>query len=109
MQIEESFRDLKSTQFGMGFKYSRTRSKHRFEILLLIASLTHFLLYVIGSLAERKGMTAKFIANTIKNKRVISQVFLAIRIWKKNLVNPLLSYLSKLKLTNFEELSVACF
>lgn len=84
MQIEESFRDLKSTHFGMALKHTRTLCQKRLDILLLIATLTHFILFLMGTIAEQAGWAKDFIANTIKKRRVISQVYLATRLWKKN-------------------------
>ncbi|HBA5410266.1 TPA: transposase [Escherichia coli] len=37
MQIEETFRDLKSPAYGLGLRHSRTSSSERFDIMLLIA------------------------------------------------------------------------
>lgn len=37
MQIEETFRDLKSPSYGLGLRHSRTSSSEHFDIMLLIA------------------------------------------------------------------------
>lgn len=42
MQIEQSFRDLKSHRYGMAFEDSLTRKSGRLSILLLILALTSF-------------------------------------------------------------------
>ncbi|WP_181201778.1 transposase, partial [Escherichia coli] len=34
MQIEETFRDLKSPAYGLGLRHSRTSSSERFDIML---------------------------------------------------------------------------
>lgn len=94
MQIEESFPDLKSHRFGMGLKDTRSRSKGRLDNLLLIAALTHFILCMLGSVAEKDGWHKQFIANTVSLRRVISQVFLAKRLWQKKLIEPLIMALS---------------
>nr|WP_250636848.1 transposase [Pseudoalteromonas rubra] len=39
MQIEESFRDLKSPQYGMGLRHSKSRCPNRLDILLLLSLL----------------------------------------------------------------------
>ncbi|MEA3276262.1 MAG: transposase, partial [Pseudomonadota bacterium] len=44
MQIEESFRDMKSQHFGEGLERSRSNGSARFTVLVLIASLAAFLL-----------------------------------------------------------------
>lgn len=54
MQIEQTFRDLKSTQWGMGLSSSQTRRPNRLATLLLIAALLGFALWLIG-LAVRCG------------------------------------------------------
>jgi len=43
MQIELSFRDLKSHRYGQGFKDSLTRSGGRLQVLLLVGTLASFL------------------------------------------------------------------
>jgi hypothetical protein len=42
MQIEESFRDLKSERFGLGFSANRSTQKNRLGVLLLVACLASF-------------------------------------------------------------------
>jgi hypothetical protein len=39
MQIEETFRDAKSTRFGLSMGHARTGSEHRANVLLLLAML----------------------------------------------------------------------
>ena len=46
MQIEESFRDLKSQHFGEGLERSRFEGSGRFTVLVLIATLAAFLLWL---------------------------------------------------------------
>ena len=55
MQIEQTFRDLKNVQWGMGLSSSQTRKNHRLAILLLIAALLGFALWLIGLAARRNG------------------------------------------------------
>lgn len=64
MQIEENFRDSKSTQLGMGLEVSQSRSAPRLHALLLIATLAAFLLWHIGQLAEAEGLHLRFKATT---------------------------------------------
>jgi hypothetical protein len=44
MQSEESFRDVKSVRFGIGFELNLTRSVDRLQILLLVAMIATFVL-----------------------------------------------------------------
>jgi len=64
MQIEENFRDSKSTQLGMGLEVSQSRSAPRLHALLLIGTLAAFLLWHIGQLAEAEGLHLRFKATT---------------------------------------------
>lgn len=64
MQIEENFRDSKSTQLGMGLEVSQSRSALRLHALLLIGALAAFLLWHIGQLAEAEGLHRRFKATT---------------------------------------------
>lgn len=80
MSIEESFRDCKNEYYGLGLRRSRTRNIERLEVILLIAMLALFALYMIGKAAEIQGYHRQFQANTIKTRRVLSYSFLAMRI-----------------------------
>ena len=64
MQVEENFRDSKSTQLGMGLELSQSRSAPRLHALLLIGTLAAFLLWHIGQLAEAEGLHLRFKATT---------------------------------------------
>ena len=64
MQIEENFRDTKSTEFGMGLWISQSRSALRLHALLLIGTLAAFLLWHIGQLGEAEGWYRRFKATT---------------------------------------------
>jgi hypothetical protein len=60
MQIEETFRDLKSTQWGMGLNSSQTRSPKRLAVLLLIAALLSFALWLIGLAVRESGYCIQY-------------------------------------------------
>jgi hypothetical protein len=64
MQIEENFRDSKSTELGMGLEVSQSRSAPRLHALLLIGTLAAFQLWHIGQLAEAEGLHLRFKATT---------------------------------------------
>lgn len=76
MQIEQSFRDTKDIRHSCGLNLHRTRSAERLNILLLIASLALFVLWLIGRTAEAKNLHYRFQANTYRDRRVLSFVFL---------------------------------
>jgi hypothetical protein len=48
MQIEQSFRDLKSTRYGAAFELSLTRSARRLAVLLLLLALATFVAWLAG-------------------------------------------------------------
>lgn len=60
MQIEQTFRDLKSTQWGMGLTSSQTRHPKRLATLLLIAVLLGFALWIIGLAVRRSGFCIQY-------------------------------------------------
>jgi hypothetical protein len=76
MQIEESFRDIKSHQFGLGARNIRTRCIFRWGIKMLLAAIVQITLWVIGIIGHSKGFQRKFQANTVKDKKVFSYFYL---------------------------------
>ena len=80
MQIEESFRDLKSERFGLGFSASRTTQKNRLGILLLVACLASFVLRLIGEVGKAKQMEFQFQSNTRRSRPVLSVISLALQL-----------------------------
>ena len=72
MQIEEAFRDLKSTAYGLALRHNRTRCVKRLDILLLIALLADILSWWNGLIATQAKWHYHFQANTIKHRRVLS-------------------------------------
>ena len=76
MQIEENFRDVKSQHFGEGLECSRSRGVGRFTVLVLIASLAAFVLWLLGTVAERGGLE-RWLHPGNGKRRVYSRLFLA--------------------------------
>lgn len=72
MQIEEGFRDVKSLRFGFAFDLHRTRCPRRIEILLLIAALACYALYLVGLQAKTTGRSYRFQSNSVRQKTVLS-------------------------------------
>ncbi len=72
MQIEEGFRDVKSLRFGFAFDLHRTRCPRRIEILLLIAALACYALYLAGLQAKTTGRSYRFQSNSVRQKTVLS-------------------------------------
>lgn len=80
MQIEEGFRDLKSTKYGFGFEHVNTQHIYRLNIFFLIAMIASFLAWIIGWIAEKLNIQAKYQANSVKNTRILSLFYLGVRI-----------------------------
>jgi hypothetical protein len=75
MQIEASFRDMKSQHFGVGLECSRSQGVGRLRVLVLIASLAAFLLWLLGTAAERSGLHRKLYPSN-GERRVYSKLFI---------------------------------
>lgn len=56
MQIEESFRDLKSHRYGMGFEDSQTRCSKRLSVLFLLNMLAGFAAWLFVQGLKRTSM-----------------------------------------------------
>lgn len=72
MQIEESFRDVKSHQFGLAGRYARTSSVHRWGVKMLLAAIVQITYWVIGVIAHSQNKQKYFQANTVKDKKIFS-------------------------------------
>jgi hypothetical protein len=83
MQVEESFRDLKSERFGLGFNASRSKNSARMGVLLLIGCLASFLLRLIGDVAKAKQLEFQFQSTSRRSRPVLSVVTLALHILRK--------------------------
>ena len=83
MQIEESFRDLKT---GLNFSESNTRKKSRIEVLLLISIIAQYVLFLLGMTVKLLDKHRRYQANSIKDRNVLSYQFIGLRAFKdKNL------------------------
>lgn len=80
MQIEESFRDLKSERFGLGFSANRSTQQHRLGVLLLVACLASFVLRLIGEAGKARQMEFQFQSNTRRKRPVLSVITLALQL-----------------------------
>lgn len=76
MQIEESFRDIKSHRFGLSLAYHRTASVERLQVLLLIAVLALMVLWLLGMATVLLNKHYQFQANSVRNKRALSVIFI---------------------------------
>lgn len=90
MQIEESFRDLKSHRFGWSFREVRSSSPIRLAALLLLAALAALAVTLIGLAAELAKVHRSYQANT-SARRVLSHFSLGASILRsraKPLIRP---------------------
>ena len=83
MQIEEEFRDTKSTRFGFGLSDSRTKIHARINVLLIINMLASIYCWVIACSAIKKKKHVDYHANSSKKFNVLSAIKLGKRIYKK--------------------------
>ena len=60
MQTEQTFRDLKCPQWGMGLRTSQTKKLHRLANLLLIAALAAYALWLIGLAAKGANVVVQY-------------------------------------------------
>lgn len=89
MEIEESFRDLKSSRFGFGFENSYSKKINRIEILLLVAMLASLVAWLTGLVSEKRNIHYNFQSNTTKNRRVLSLFFLGCQVIKRKIKIPI--------------------
>ena len=84
MKIEHDFRSTKNGKTGLGFNiYGKLDRKHdpkRLAILLLLAALAMYVLWLIGLAAEVKKLQYRFQANSYKDRRALSLIFLGLQI-----------------------------
>jgi hypothetical protein len=73
---EEAFRDLKSQHFGAGLECSRSEGVGRYTVLMLIAALAAWLLWLLGTAAEHADLHRHLHPGNGK-RRVYSRLFLA--------------------------------
>ena len=79
MQIEESFRDLKS---GLRMNACGTRNMKRLEVLLIIVAMAQYLLIWLGLAVKEAGKHWHYQANSIKSRNVLSCQFIGLRAYR---------------------------
>lgn len=105
MQIEESFRDLKSHQFGLCARYIRTKCIHRWGVKMLLAAIVQITYWVIGVIGHSQGMQKIFQANTVKDRKVFSYFTLGKLIIEHDRINEIIFDESNLAQVIQQELS----
>jgi hypothetical protein len=89
MTIESSFRDTKSTEFGLSFTDNKTIDAARYIVWLIMAALASFIAWIVGYAAEKEQLHYAFQANTYRHRRVLSFFYLGCRIITKNIKVPI--------------------
>jgi len=89
MQIEESFRDIKSARYGLGGRNVETRCIYRWGILMLLAAIAQITLWIIGVIGHSQGFQKIFQSNTVKDRKVFSYFYLGQLIVEFNKINEL--------------------
>ncbi len=82
MQIEEGFRDVKSEHLGIGLNLHRSHCPTRIEVLLLIATLANYIIFLTGLTARAAGHEQRFQSNSVKEKHVLSLWRLGLEYWR---------------------------
>lgn len=85
MSIEESFRDTKSSRYGLSMNDNNTIKKQRYIVWLLLAALASFVAWIVGYKAEQLRLHHDFQANSYKHRRVLSFFYLGCQIIRKNI------------------------
>ena len=78
MQVEEGFRDMKSTRFGLGFEQNKSIKLARLSILVLLTTLASLVAILLGMTLVIANKHRRFQANT-ETKRVLSFHTLGLR------------------------------
>jgi hypothetical protein len=76
MQIEQTFRDLKSHRYGWSTRHIRTARPHRIDLLLLIGAIAAIAMHIIGLTIHGSSLARGLQANTERKRNVFSTFFL---------------------------------
>jgi hypothetical protein len=77
MQIEETFRDIKSHRYGWSAEDIRSKNAKRVDVLLLVGAFAAVAMHIIGLAAGASNLQRGFQANTLRSRPVFSTFFLA--------------------------------
>jgi hypothetical protein len=85
MQIEESFRDMKSARYGFALRENMGRAPQRVANLLLLCASARLAQWLVGLVGCQIGLLKGLQANTEKRKPILSVVFVGARLIAKQL------------------------
>ncbi|HZC02687.1 MAG TPA: IS4 family transposase, partial [Gammaproteobacteria bacterium] len=80
MRIEEAFRDLKSTRFGLSLELHPTYQLEPLQGLLLIATLALRVAWLLGTATQLTGQHRHYQANTVRDRVALSTIFLDLKV-----------------------------
>ena len=86
MQIEENFRDTKSDDLGVGVSKLNRVTLQRRSILLMIAALTQFILWLTGQQIKESEIEKRFRVNSRSKAPSYSVIFLARQLYKLGII-----------------------
>lgn len=89
MQIEESFRDTKSIEYGLSMNNNITLNPKRYIVWLMLAALASYVAWIVGYSAERMNLQYDFQANTYRHRRVLSLFYLGCQVIRKKMNIPI--------------------
>jgi len=87
MQIEETFRDMKSHRWGFGLSYARCDDGRRLEVLLLIAALASLVSWLVGLCGRALDWSRRLQANTERRRAVLSTVFIGRQLLRRSILD----------------------
>lgn len=87
MQIEEGFRDIKNSRWGLSFNEARCTTTYRYDNLLVVAHLATLAVWMTGNIAELKQWHRHYQANTVRTEKVLSTFFLGLEVIKRGADN----------------------
>jgi hypothetical protein len=85
MTIEEAFRDMKSTQYGLSLQANKTLKTERLIVWLMLAALATFIAWLMGYAAEKLKLHYQFQANSIRHRRTLSYFYLGCQVIRKGM------------------------
>ncbi len=82
MQIEESFRDIKSTRYGFSLRYCRSMGIKRLTNIFIIGLLGTLIAWIMGLCVKKRKIHYTLQTNSIKNRNVLSVFYIGCQIIK---------------------------
>jgi len=107
MQIEQTFRDIKSHRYGWSVEDVRCKDPKRVDVLLLVGAFAAVAMHVVGLAAFGKNLQRGFQANTERRRTVFSTFFLGKLTTARGLDSSLPTPVLRAAATDFKRLLLA--